>query len=80
MIRILLNSTNIKIILAKKNKDLKWLAQQVGISRSYLSMWLSGLKSPRPHYRKKIQKALGGNKKWEEVFKIICQTNTTGTI
>jgi len=74
-IRIYLNADNIKIKIAKKNKDLTWLADRMEISRGYLSMLLSGQKSPRPEKREKIQRALGLS--WDELFKM---TNTSREI
>lgn len=76
-VKIYLNKTGIKSVLAQKNKSLNWLADRVGVSQSYMSRWLSCEKSPRPEVRCKIQKCLGGHTKWGTVFIIRRLTATS---
>ncbi len=71
--KIYLNAKQIKIILARKNKSLGWLADRMDISQTYLSMLIKHEKSPRPEKRERLQKIFGG-KSWDDLFEIATTT------
>lgn len=75
-VKIYINSESLKTILAKKNVRLSVFADNVGVSRSTVSMWLSHKKSPNPESRKKIQTYLGKTRKWDAIFITAIFTNT----
>ena len=74
--KIYLNPSEIRIIIAKKNRNLTWFAEQIGTSRGYVSILLAQKKSPRPEIRDRIQKTLNGHK-WDDLFVISSVTSIT---
>jgi transcriptional regulator with XRE-family HTH domain len=56
--------------LAKMNKPLKWLADEIGTDPSYLSKLLSGDRNPSPSQREKLMTTLGIDD-WDNLFVLI---------
>ena len=65
--RITIKGDNIRVILAKKNKNYTWFAEQLGTSRQYVSMILNDVKFPSPKKREKIMKIFAG-RRWDDLF------------
>jgi len=76
-IRVLLNSDNIRILMAKKNMTSRKVSYKLGTTEFYVSQMLSGRRSPSPQMREKIMNVFG-RRNWDMIFKI--DTNTTGAV
>lgn len=72
-IRVLVKQGFVKNALARKNRDLQWLADKIGITPSSLSNLIYGNKSPSPETRNKMVAALQPCK-WDDIFDTLSQT------
>ena len=57
-IRVKLNQDAVRKAMAKRNMSQNMLAIKAGISCSYVSNMMCGIRYPSPEYREKLQKAL----------------------
>ena len=66
-----LRSERVREILAKKHMSQNCFASRVGVSSSYMSMLLTGVRNPSPVLRRRILKALKMDKsKSEDIFEM----------
>ena len=42
-----------------EGRKIGWLADQVGVNRSTLSLWLNGHQTPHPAFRKRVEEITG---------------------
>lgn len=77
-IRIYLNARQVQVILAKKNKNITWLSENIGTPRRTISRWLHKKQCLCAESREKIQKCLNGRGiKWGDLFTIVYATTTS---
>jgi hypothetical protein len=70
MVKIIINTEQIEYVIARRNKDKKWLASKLHISPALLSHWLKHRKNPSPDNRQKIMNCLRGRgTTWEMIFR-----------
>lgn len=74
-----LKIAELEFYIAKRYCTKREFSKQIGISPSYLSQWLSELRTPRAEYRKKILEAFPGRGiTYETFFK--CYETTQSTL
>ncbi len=64
---VLLKSQVIRARLASQHRSQTWLADEVGISRGYLSRLLTNGRAPSGRIRRRMQEVLGAGE-FEELF------------
>jgi transcriptional regulator with XRE-family HTH domain len=78
MVKIIINTEQVEYIIAKRNKDKKWLADRIGVTQSYLSQWLAHRKNPSPTNRQRIMNCLQGRGiTWDRLFIQIRESTIT---
>lgn len=67
--KVIIKTTNIRKILARKNMSQNWLAFRTRTTSGYMSQMITGKRNPSPQMRQKILKVLK-DCEFEDLFKL----------
>ena len=86
-IKVYLRPKTVLILLARRNVGKGWLAEQVGVSRWTVSMWIAGKENPAEQSRERIMDAFKGmglsrgtKVGWDDLFQSVIEHSDTANV